>query len=379
MTHQGVLRAYSRTRAAQPDESPLATVATQRARTTHDQVACILHAMMNRQWRLAERPTGALEARHFRFTEEPVAELAEGEILVRNVYLSCDPTQRGWLSRDTYLPAVPIGDVVRANAAGRVVRSRSAAFAEGDLVTGLFGWQDYAVVRASPGSPTKLSPDVPLELQMSALGATGLTAYFGLLDVGRPQAGETVVVSGAAGATGSIAGQIARIKGCRAVGIAGGKDKCDWLTREARFDETIDYKNDDVPAKLRATCPKGIDVYFDNVGGPTLEAALRHANVGARFPVCGMISAYNALDDAGIRGLQAIVSKRIAMTGFIVGDHVHKLAAYQARVAPWFASGEMVFREDVVPGIENAPRALIGMMKGEAIGKRLVQVADERG
>lgn len=376
MTHQGVLRAYSRTRAAQPDESPLATVARHRGRTTHDQVACILHAMMNRQWRLAERPTGALEARHFRFTEEPVAELAEGEILVRNVYLSCDPTQRGWLSRDTYLPAVPIGDVVRANAAGRVVRSRSAAFAEGDLVTGLFGWQDYAVVRAGPGSPTKLSPDVPLELQMSALGATGLTAYFGLLDVGRPQAGETVVVSGAAGATGSIAGQIARIKGCRAVGIAGGKDKCDWLTREARFDETIDYKNDDVPAKLRATCPKGIDVYFDNVGGDLLDHALARLALRGRIVLCGGIASYNDSEPRpGPKNYLNLIVKRGRMEGFLILDYLPRAPEAVKELFQWVKEGKLVDRVDVSEGLETAPDALNRLFSGKNQGKQLVRVS----
>src|ERR1019366_2963158 len=207
----------------------------------------------NRRWVLAERPKGMIEERHFRWVEEPVPALeADGEILVRNTYLSMDPTQRGWLAHDTYLPAVPIGDVVRSGAVGRVEASRNPDFAVGDLVQGLFGWQDYARILAKgAAAPTKLVPGVPVALAMSALGLTGITAYFGLLDVGRPKAGETVVVSGAAGATGSIAGQIARVKGCRAIGIAGGKDKCDWLVKEARFEAAIDYKSENVGARLR--------------------------------------------------------------------------------------------------------------------------------
>jgi NADPH-dependent curcumin reductase CurA len=204
----------------------------------------------------------------------------------------------------------------------------------------------------------------------------GLTAWIGAIELGQPQPGDTVYISSAAGAVGQLAGQFARRAGARVVGSAGSDDKVQYLLEHCGFDAAFNYRSQDMDAALQAHCPQGIDVYFDNVGGRTLEAALRHANVAARFPVCGMISAYNETAEAGIRGMQLLVSKRICMTGYIIYDHVHKLPGYLARVAPWFRSGEMVFHEDIVPGIERAPEALIGMMKGEAIGKRLVQVAD---
>ena len=332
--------------------------------------------MKNRQWRLAERPTAELLPRHFRLTEEDVpSDLAEGQILVRNLYLSCDPTQRGWLSRDTYLPAVPIGDVVRSMAVGRVERSRSPAYREGELVSGLFGWQDYVLLGAE-AAPTKLSPDLPIELQMSALGATGLTAYFGLLDVGRPVAGETVVVSGAAGATGSIAGQIARIKGCRVVGIAGGRDKCEWLTREARFDAAIDYKTDDVPAKLRELCPKGIDVYFDNVGGDLLDHALARLALRGRIVLCGGIASYNDAEPRpGPKNYLNLIVKRGRMEGFLILDYLPRAKEAVPELFQWVKSGALVDRVDVMEGLENAPEALGRLFSGKNQGKQLVRIA----
>jgi NADPH-dependent curcumin reductase CurA len=215
----------------------------------------------------------------------------------------------------------------------------------------------------------------PISLAISALGMPGLTAWIGAIDLGRPKPGDTVFISSAAGTVGQLAGQFARRAGARVVGSAGSDDKVDFVRQRCGFDAAFNYKTSDLDEALRRHCPGGIDVNFDNVGGTTLEAALRHANVGARFPVCGMISTYNAVGDAGVRGLQALLGKRICMTGFIIYDHVHQLPAYQARVAPWIQSGELVFHEDIVSGIENAPAALIGMMKGKATDKRLVQVA----
>jgi NADPH-dependent curcumin reductase CurA len=333
----------------------------------------------NRQWRLAERPTGVVEERNFRWTEEPVPELrGDGQILVRNLYLSCDPTQRGWISRDTYLPAVAIGDVVRSSAVGTVVKSTSAALKEGDLVQGLFGWQDYAVVRADgPPAARTLLPGVPIELQMSALGGTGLTAYFGLLDVGRPQPGETVLVSGAAGATGSVVGQIARIKGCRAIGIAGGKDKCQWLVDVARFDAAIDYKSEDVASKLRELCPKGIDIYFDNVGGELLDVALAQLAMRGRIVICGAIATYNdAQPRPGPKNYLNLIVKRGRMEGFLVFDYLARAPEAVMQLFGWIQENKLVDRVDVQQGLENAPRALRRLFLGENQGKQLVKIAE---
>jgi NADPH-dependent curcumin reductase CurA len=333
-------------------------------------------ATINRQWRLAERPTGMLEDRCFAWTEEPIPEpKTDGDIVVQNLYLSCDPTQRGWLARDTYMPAVPIGEVVRSGAVGRVVASRSAAFAEGDLVQGLFGWQDYALVRADGRMPTKLLPGVPIELQMSALGLTGITAYFGLLDVGRPKAGEVVLVSGAAGATGSVVGQIARIQGCRAIGLAGGKDKCDWLRSEARFDAAIDYKAEDVGARLRELCPDGVDVYFDNVGGDLLDVALARLAMRGRVVLCGAIATYNDAElRPGPKNYLNLLLKRGRMEGFLVFDYLARAPEAVMQLYGWIQEGKLVDRVDVEHGLENAPRALRRLFEGKNRGKQLVQL-----
>ena len=249
--------------------------------------------MKNRQWLLARRPQGAIQDSDFNFVETDAPAPGEGEVLVRTLMLSCDPTQRGWIARDTYLPAVKIGEVVRSLGAGRIVASNNPDFSVGDIVSGFTGWQDYVAMNPK-GQLNKVPPGAPLELAMSALGLNGVTAYFGLIEVGRPVAGETVVVSGAAGATGSVVGQIAKIKGCRVIGIAGGAEKCHWLTDEAGFDAAIDYKSEDVQARLKEVCPKGIDIFFDNVGGDILDAALARLAMRGRVVLCGGIANYNA-------------------------------------------------------------------------------------
>jgi NADPH-dependent curcumin reductase CurA len=333
---------------------------------------------MNRQWLLARRPQGLVSAEDFRWAETPVPEPAEGEVLVRNLYLSCDPTQRGWLARDTYLPAVKIGEVIRSFAIGQVVKSRNPTLAHGQLVQGLFGWQDYVV--ASPGTPSAPSPvppGVPLETAMSALGVTGITAYFGLLDIGRPQPGETVVVSGAAGATGSAVGQIAKIKGCRAVGIAGGADKCRYLTGELGFDAAIDYKSENVATRLRETCPKGIDVYFDNVGGDILDAALANLAMRGRVVICGAIARYNDAElGPGPKNYLSLLLRRGRMEGFLVFDFLPRYAEAVAAIAGWLREGKLKDRVDVQHGLENAPATLARLFKGENVGKQLLKIAD---
>jgi NADPH-dependent curcumin reductase len=333
----------------------------------------------NRQWLLAERPKGAIQDRNFRWVEGPVPELdADGQVLVRTLYLSVDPTQRGWISHDTYLPAVAIGEVVRAVGVGRVEKSRHPDFAPGDVVSGMLGWQDYALLQASgPGKPQKVIPGVPIPLAMSALGLTGVTAYFGLLDVGRPAAGETVVVSGAAGATGSAVGQIARIKGCRAIGIAGGKDKCEWLVKVARFDAAIDYKSEDVAARLHELCPKGIDVYFDNVGGDLLDTALAQLAMRGRIVLCGAIATYNDADlRPGPKYYLNLLVKRGRMEGFIVLDYMKRAPEAVMQLFGWVQSGELVDRIDIKEGLQNAPATLRRLFSGENQGKQLLKIAE---
>jgi NADPH-dependent curcumin reductase CurA len=335
---------------------------------------------INRQWLLARRPRGAVQPEDFRWAEAPVPEPAEGEILIRNLYVSCDPTQRGWMSSDTYLPRVKLGEVMRSFAAGEVVKSRNGAFPTGQIVQGLFGWQDYLVTGpGAPASPLAIPPDVSIETGMSVLGLTGITAYHGLLAIGRPQPGETVVVSGAAGATGSVAGQIARIKGCRVVGIAGGPEKCRYLTEELRFDAAIDYKAEDVAARLRRTCPQGIDVYFDNVGGEILDAALSRLALHGRVVLCGAISRYNDTDlSPGPRNYLSLLVQRGRMEGFIVLDYLPRAGEAVAELARWMREGKLRDRVDVQHGLENAPAALARLFRGENQGKQLVKIAGPR-
>jgi hypothetical protein len=333
----------------------------------------------NRQWVLVKRPHGMISEANWKLQEAKVPALADGEALVQTLYLSCDPTQRGWIEdRPSYMPPVGIGEVMRAGSIGRVVESRSPMLAPGDLVEGMAGWQEYSVIQ--PGASfggTKLPAGLDPKLLMSVLGVTGLTAYFGLLDLGRPKAGETVVVSGAAGATGSVAGQIARIQGCRVVGIAGGKDKCAWLTQQARFDAAIDYKREDVAARLRELAPQGVDVYFDNVGGGILDAVLAQIRMRARIVLCGGISAYNEVEPPpGPRNLMNLVVQRARMEGFIVIDYAARFGAAREELKRWVDAGEIAYQVDVVKGIERAPEALLRLFSGKNLGKQLVQVAE---
>jgi NADPH-dependent curcumin reductase CurA len=333
---------------------------------------------INRQWTLARRPRGLVRAEDFRLVEGPVPAPADGEVLVRNLLLSCDPTQRGWMAADSYLPAVRIGEVMRAFAGGVVVESRHPGFRRGQLVTGKLDWQDFALARPGTASaPSPVPPGVPLETALSILGLTGITAYFGLLEVGRPQPGETVVVSGAAGATGSAAGQIARIAGCRVVGIAGGPEKCGYLTGELGFDAAIDYRSEDVEARLAVLCPGGVDVFFDNVGGEILDAALARLAMRGRVVLCGAISRYG--DDRpapGPRNYLSLLIRRGRMEGFIVIDYMPRAAEAVAALAGWLREGKLKDRVDVQQGFERAPAALARLFTGENRGKQLVRIAD---
>lgn len=333
---------------------------------------------MNQRIVLSRRPVGWVDESCFRIEACAEPECGPEDVLLQALYLSTDPYLRGRMNAGpSYAPGFELGRPIVSRVVARVIASRHARFREGDLVWGFLDWAERCVVPRGEGLH-RIEPGLGRASQfLSVLGMPGLTAWVGAIEIGRPAPGDTVYVSSAAGAVGQLAGQFARRAGARVVGSAGSAAKVDFLLQRCGFDAAFDHRSIDLDQALRMHCPSGIDLYFDNVGGNTLEAALRHANVGSRIAVCGMISAYNETAEAGIRGLQAVLTQRIQMTGFIIYDHVHKLSAYQARVAPWLHSGELVFHEDIVSGFENAPAALIGMMKGEAIGKRLVQVVAE--
>ena len=327
--------------------------------------------MTNHQVRLAARPVGLPKPSDWQFTEEAVPEPKDGELLVQVQYISLDPAMRGWMNdAKSYIRPVAIGEIMRAGAAGKVVKSRHEKFKEGDVVAGAFGVQEYAI--SDGKGVNKLDTRrVPLTTYLGTLGMPGMTAYFGLLDVAKPQTGQTVVVSGAAGAVGSVVGQIAKIKGCRAVGIAGGADKCRLLVEELGFDAAIDYKNEDVKAALKSHCPNGIDVYFDNVGGDILDAALARLARGARIVICGAISQYNAT--TGMKGpanYMSLLVNRASMTGMVVFDYAGRYGEAAREMAGWIAAGKLKAKEDVVPGgIPAFHETLLKLFKGENFGK----------
>lgn len=334
---------------------------------------------LNRQWLLAARPHGLVKESDFEYRESPIPEIADDEVLVRNLYLSFDPAMRGWMQdRKSYLPPVAIGEPMRASCVGQVIESRHPRFTPGDLVQGVLGWQDYAA--ASLGGPMPISripSEFPMTLPLHVLGITGLTAYFGVLDLGRPQAGETVVVSAAAGATGSVAGQVARLQGCRVIGIAGGAEKCDWVTQEAGFDAAIDYKSEDVRGRLRELCPDGIHIYFDNVGGEILDAALTLIASGARIVLCGGISSYNEeTPPPGPRNYLNMIAQHARMEGFLVFDYLPRFREALQQLGDWIRRGELAYREDIQHGFENAPRTFLRLFEGKNIGKQLLKIAD---
>ena len=332
---------------------------------------------MNRRVVLAARPVGVPKPSDFRLEEAPLPLPGDGECLVRVSYLSVDPYMRGRISgRKSYAASVEIGQTIVGAAVGRVIESKSEAFAAGDYVTGGMGWQEYASVPAA--DLRGVDPDAaPLSSYIGVLGMPGLTAYYGLLKVAGVSPGETVCVSGAAGAVGSAVGQIARLKGCRAVGIAGGPEKCGWITGELGFDAAIDYKGEDVGEALSAACPAGIDVYFDNVGGPVTDAVFPHLNVRSRVAICGQISQYNAVDaPVGPRLLWHFIVKRIRAQGFLVFDFREHDDESLTQMAAWVRSGWLKYRETVAEGIENAAHAFIGMLGGANIGKQVVKLSD---
>ena len=334
-----------------------------------------MSTIVNHQFRLAKRPVGMVQRSDFEYTEAPVADPGDGEVLVKILYISLDPAMRGWMNEGkSYVPPVGIGEVMRAGAVGRVVASRDPNVAVGDHVVGVLGVQEYAIARGK--SLTKVDPKVaPLPVYLGTLGMPGMTAYFGLLDVGQPKAGETVVVSGAAGAVGQVVGQIAKIKGCRVVGIAGGAEKCEYL-RSLGFDAAIDYKHEDVKTALRQHCPKGVDVYFDNVGGEILDIVLTQLAMHARIVICGAISQYNEAKMKGPSNYMSLLVHRARMQGMVVFDYASRYGEAAREMAGWMATGQLKTREDVVPGLETFPETLLKLFKGENTGKLVLKVAD---
>jgi NADPH-dependent curcumin reductase CurA len=331
---------------------------------------------LNHQFRLAARPVGLPKRSDWNYTEEPVRQPDQGEVLVRTLFLSLDPAMRGWMNEGkSYIPPVQIGEVMRAGGVGTVVASRHPQLKEGDHVYGTLGVQEYATLDGK--TLTKVDGSgVPLPVYLGTLGMPGLTAYFGLLDVGQPKPGDTVVVSGAAGAVGTVVGQIAKIKGCRVVGIAGGKHKCDYLVQELGFDAAVDYKSDELKKTLRQQCPKGVDVYFDNVGGDILDTVLTQLARKARIVICGAISQYNST--TGVKGpanYLSLLVNRASMTGMVVFDYVDRYPEAMRELAGWLAAGKLKSREDIVSGIETFPEALLKLFKGENLGKLVLKVA----
>ncbi|MCP3822264.1 NADP-dependent oxidoreductase [Streptomyces sp. A3M-1-3] len=332
---------------------------------------------INHQVRLAARPVGLPRPTDWERTEEPVGEPGDGELLVQVLQLSLDPAMRGWMNEGkSYIPPVKIGEVMRAGAVGRVIASRHPGFAEGDYASGTFGVQEFCV--SDGRGVIKVDPALaPLPVYLGTLGMTGMTAYFGLLDIGRPEAGQTVVVSGAAGAVGSVVGQIAKLKGCRVIGIAGGERKCRMLVEEFGFDAAIDYRSDDVKKSLRELAPDGVDVYFDNVGGDILDAVLTRLARGARIVICGAISQYNSVQPVkGPANYLSLLVNRATMTGMVVFDYADRYGGAVTELAGWLAEGRLRSLEDVVDGgVDAFHDTLLRLFSGENHGKLVLRIA----
>jgi NADPH-dependent curcumin reductase CurA len=332
---------------------------------------------LNHQFKLAARPVGSTKRSDWNYSSEQLREPAEGEVLIQILYISLDPAMRGWMneSKASYIAPVAIGEVMRAGAVGRVIASKNRQFAVGEHVVGMLGVQEYAY--ATGQGLAKVDPKVaPLPVFLSALGMPGLTAYFGLLEAGQPKMGDTVVVSGAAGAVGTVVGQIAKIKGARVVGIAGGPDKCRYLVKELGFDAAIDYKNEDVAAALKRHCPKGVDVFFDNVGGDILDAVLARLAHGARIVICGAISQYNNTTPVkGPANYLSLLVNRATMKGIMVFDYYPRAAEAMKEIGGWLASGQLKTREDVEEGLERFPEIFAKLFSGENNGKLVLKVA----
>jgi NADPH:quinone reductase len=337
-------------------------------------------ANKNRQILLISRPTGMPTEENFKLIETDIPQPGEGEVLVRSLYLSVDPYMRGRMSTaKSYVAPYELNEVIAGGVVGEVVKSHNPKFATGDIVTGMLGWADYNI--SSGKGLSKIDPNLaPITTALGVAGMPGMTAYFGLLDIGNPQPGETVVVSGAAGAVGTVVGQIAKLKGCRVVGIAGSDEKNEYLVQELGFDVAINYKTQNVYEALKAACPNGIDVYFDNVGGEISDAVMPLLNFQARIPLCGQISLYNlAKADVGPRILPYILKSSALLKGFIVSDYSSRFREGITQLGQWVAEGKLKYSENIIEGLENTPRAFIGLFHGENMGKQLVKVGEMSG
>ena len=339
-----------------------------------------MQALINRQVRLKSRPAGIPQAENFELASASVPALGEGQVLVRNIYLSAEPAMRGWVSAvANYSEPVALGAVMRSLAVGRIEQSRHQDFKLGEFVTGMFGWQDYAVLEAQAIQRKVAASDVPISTALGVLGLNGLTAYFGLLEAGAPKPGETVLVSTAAGAVGSCVGQIARIMGCRSVGIAGGPEKLRLCLDEFGYDAAIDYKAAELDAALAAACSAGIDVYFDNTAGAISDAVMQRLNVGARVVICGTasIASWDPLPQ-GPRVERHLLVKRARMQGILIFDYASRFPEGLAKLTEWVRAGRIRYREDILEGIEEAPGSIAGLYRGENLGKRLIRIAPEK-
>ncbi len=330
---------------------------------------------MNQQVLLAARPVGAPKESDFRVVETALRDPADGELVVENAYLSLDPYQRGRMNdAKSYAKPAELGDVMIGGTVGRVIASRNAKFAVGDTVVGMFGWQRYGISTGA-GLMKVDTTHVPASAYLGAVGMPGVTAWYGLHDIGKPKAGETLVVAAASGAVGSVVGQLAKLAGLRAVGIAGGADKCAYVTRELGFDACLDHRDADLEAKLREATPNGIDIYFENVGGAILDMVLKRLNPFARIPLCGLVSQYNATGAPyAVKYFGALLTQRVSLRGFIVSEHLERWPAALAELGGHVAAGRLKYRESVTEGLANAPRAFIGMLEGQNFGKTLVKI-----
>ena len=335
----------------------------------------------NRSWRLRQRPEGIIDENDLELVTDEIPEIQEGQVLAKTIYFSLDPTNRIWMSDiDQYMEPVEIGDIMRAGGSLAIVEESKVPHVKvGDIVQGGMhgGWQEYFIIPGEEAAAIPLVESIPLTALISVLGFTGPTAYFGFLDIGQPKKGETVVVSAAAGAVGSIVCQIAKIKGCRVVGIAGSDEKCNWLKDDLKVDEVINYKKDDILESLKEKCPEGIDIYFENVGGETLDAALTLMNNYGRIPVCGLISMYNDWESPGPKMFRNILMKRLTVKGFLVSDYLDRYAESLEALSEWMAEGKIQYKVDIVEGIENAPSAVNKLFTGENTGKLVIKVSDE--
>ena len=340
--------------------------------------------IINRQWRLANHPIGLIKESDFNWFEEKIPDLKDGEVLVRNIYLSLDPANRGWINPANaphYIKPVSIGEVMRGICIGVIEESKNSQFEIGEIVTGLMGWQDYFISEGQGLRSLSLFPrpeKAPLSIYLNIFGMIGLTAYFGLLDIGKPKEGETLVVSAAAGAVGSLVGQIGKLKGCRVIGIAGTTDKCNWITKELGFDAAINYKTESVRDRLKELCPKSIDIYFDNVGGKILDTVLGEINLKARIVICGMISLYNSTKPVpGPYNFSRIITKRALVQGFIVTDYFDRMTEALQDLMTWYSGGKLKYREHIIDGLENANTAINKLFDGSNKGKLIIKISEE--